>query len=53
MSRLPACCLAAAVLAGCVSLAPHYQRPAQPTPATWPTGAAYPPAAAEAAPIRR
>jgi multidrug efflux system outer membrane protein len=27
--------------AGCVSMAPRYQRPAAPVPAQWPTGAAY------------
>lgn len=32
----------AALLSGCVSLAPHYDRPAAPVPATWPQGAAYP-----------
>jgi len=31
-------------LTGCIDLAPKYQRPATPTPATFPTGPAYPPA---------
>jgi multidrug efflux system outer membrane protein len=34
--------LAAALLAGCIDLAPAYHRPAAPTPATFPTGPAYP-----------
>ncbi len=33
--------LIVACLAGCVSLAPEYKRPAPPVPANWPTGAAY------------
>jgi multidrug efflux system outer membrane protein len=33
----------AALLSGCVTLAPKYQRPADPTPASWPQGAAYAP----------
>ncbi len=35
---------AAASLAGCIDLAPHYQRPAQPTPPAFPSGPAYAPA---------
>jgi multidrug efflux system outer membrane protein len=31
-------------LAGCMSLAPHYERPAPPIPEQWPSGAAYAPA---------
>jgi multidrug efflux system outer membrane protein len=39
-------------LAGCIDLAPKYQRPANPTPARFPTGPAYaPPPAAEVAPV--
>lgn len=33
--------LAAVLLAGCVSLDPHYETPAAPTPEAWPQGAAY------------
>ncbi|HEX4199163.1 MAG TPA: efflux transporter outer membrane subunit [Caulobacteraceae bacterium] len=33
--------LAAALLAGCIDLAPAYHRPPEPTPATFPTGPAY------------
>ncbi|HEX4183225.1 MAG TPA: efflux transporter outer membrane subunit [Caulobacteraceae bacterium] len=36
-------CLASLVLAGCVSLEPHYQRPAAPVPTAWPTGESYKP----------
>lgn len=42
--------LAAASLAGCMNLAPRYERPAAPVPAGWPEGAAYGPAAAASAP---
>lgn len=38
----------AVLLGACSSMAPTYERPAAPVPATWPTGAAYAPAAAEA-----
>jgi multidrug efflux system outer membrane protein len=37
---------AAALLAGCAGLAPHYQRPASPVPASWPSGPSYAPAEA-------
>ena len=47
----PLAMLAAAWLAGCIDLAPHYRRPSQPTPATFPTGPAYPPAPTWAQPI--
>jgi multidrug efflux system outer membrane protein len=40
--------VAALALAGC-TLAPHYQRPAPPIPATFPTGDAYAPASGKAA----
>jgi multidrug efflux system outer membrane protein len=41
MSRLaPFVTLGAALLGGCIDLAPAYHRPAQPTPATFPTGPA-------------
>jgi outer membrane protein, multidrug efflux system len=33
---------AAALLGGCATLAPKYQRPAAPVPASWPQGPAYP-----------
>jgi multidrug efflux system outer membrane protein len=39
--RLPIA-LTALLLAGCLDLAPRYHRPAQPTPAAFPTGPAYP-----------
>jgi multidrug efflux system outer membrane protein len=52
MRRLaPLAILAAAWLAGCIDLAPTYRRPAQPTPATFPTGPAYPPAPTQAQPV--
>jgi multidrug efflux system outer membrane protein len=34
--------LAAALLGGCTSLAPKYERPAPPIPSAWPQGPAYP-----------
>lgn len=37
---------AAALLSGCASLEPRYQRPASPTPAAWPSGPSYAPAQA-------
>lgn len=40
---------AAAVLAGCVNLAPSYERPPAPLTATWPTGPAYDAPAPDAA----
>jgi multidrug efflux system outer membrane protein len=43
MSRLLAIVLAAGALAGC-TLEPTYVRPTPAAPATWPVGAAYPPA---------
>ena len=42
----PALSLTALLLGGCVSLDPAYQRPAAPVPQAWPTGPAYPAAAA-------
>jgi len=39
--------LAAALSSGCIDLAPRYHRPAAPTPATFPTGPAYPTPAAQ------
>ncbi|HWD66536.1 MAG TPA: TolC family protein, partial [Caulobacteraceae bacterium] len=52
MRRLIAIVAAACALAGCIDLAPKYQRPANPTPAAFPTGPAYaPPPAAEVAPV--
>jgi multidrug efflux system outer membrane protein len=44
-------CVAALALGGCVDLAPKYQRPAQPTPAAFPAGGAYPPAPAQSRPL--
>ncbi len=45
---LPLPLLAATVLlTGCIDLAPSYHRPAQPTPAAFPNGPAYQPAAAQ------
>jgi multidrug efflux system outer membrane protein len=38
--------LAAALLGGCASLAPKYERPAAPVPSAWPQGPAYPAATA-------
>jgi multidrug efflux system outer membrane protein len=35
--------LAALLLAGCIDMAPRYHRPAEPTPAAFPSGPAYPP----------
>jgi multidrug efflux system outer membrane protein len=40
--------LGAALLSGCIDLAPAYHRPAAPTPAQFPTGPAYPPPPAAA-----
>ncbi len=37
----------AVLVTGCVDLAPPYQRPGAPTPASFPSGPAYPPAAAQ------
>lgn len=34
-------CAALVTLSGCVSLAPHYERPSAPVRGQWPTGAAY------------
>ena len=42
--------LAAASLAGCMNLAPRYERPAAPVPADWPQGAAYGASAPASAP---
>jgi len=42
--------IAAAALAGCMNLAPNYERPPAPVTADWPQGAAYGPAAAASAP---
>ncbi|MGA2951370.1 MAG: efflux transporter outer membrane subunit [Caulobacteraceae bacterium] len=44
-------CVAALALGGCVDLAPKYQRPAQPTPAAFPAGGAYPPAPGQSRPL--
>lgn len=42
MKNLTLASLAAALLlAGCTSMAPHYERPASPADAAWPTGPAY------------
>ena len=43
--------LAASLLAGCIDLAPAYHRPAEPTPARFPTGPAYAPPAATPRPL--
>jgi outer membrane protein, multidrug efflux system len=43
--------LGAALLTGCIDLAPAYRRPAAPTPAQFPTGPAYPPPPAAPQPI--
>jgi multidrug efflux system outer membrane protein len=40
--RLLALLLATVAMTGCIDLAPAYHRPPQPTPATFPTGPAYP-----------
>ena len=40
--RIALASLSAVLLAGCIDLAPKYQRPAQPTPATFPGAAASP-----------
>ncbi|HWE45376.1 MAG TPA: efflux transporter outer membrane subunit [Caulobacteraceae bacterium] len=45
-SPLSVLALAALMLGGCATLAPKYVRPPAPVPATWPHGAAYPPATA-------
>lgn len=42
---------ASASLAGCIDPAPAYHRPAQPTPAAFPTGPAYAPQAGEPRPV--
>ncbi|MGH7023161.1 MAG: efflux transporter outer membrane subunit [Caulobacteraceae bacterium] len=52
MRRLLTIVAAASLLAGCIDLAPKYQRPSNPTPASFPTGPAYaPPPAADVAPV--
>ena len=52
MSRRLAWLIAVAALGGCVDLAPTYHRPANPTPAAFPSGPAYAPAAsADQAPV--
>jgi multidrug efflux system outer membrane protein len=43
MRRLMTIAAAACALSACIDLAPKYQRPANPTPAAFPTGPAYPP----------
>jgi multidrug efflux system outer membrane protein len=48
VKRILALAASALALAGC-TLEPHYVRPAPAVPASWPTGPAYPPPAAEAA----
>ncbi|MGI9168784.1 MAG: efflux transporter outer membrane subunit [Caulobacteraceae bacterium] len=49
--RAGALALAALALTGCIDLAPAYRRPAQPTPAAFPSGPAYPPPAAAGQPV--
>ncbi|HEY5288427.1 MAG TPA: efflux transporter outer membrane subunit [Caulobacteraceae bacterium] len=51
MKRLALVLGAAAMLAGCIDLAPVYRRPAPPVAASFPSGAAYAPAPATATPI--
>lgn len=41
MRRLVSALTAAALLAGCASMDPHYDRPAAPVPESWPVGDAY------------
>lgn len=43
--------LGAALLSGCIDLAPAYHRPSQPTPAQFPSGPAYPPPPAAPQPV--
>ena len=43
--------LGAVLLGGCIDLAPAYHRPAEPTPASFPTGPAYAPAPSAAQPV--
>jgi len=43
--------LAAAMLGGCIDMAPRYHRPPQPTPAAFPTGPAYPLRSANVQPV--
>jgi len=43
--------IAALALAGCIDLAPRYHRPAEPTPAVFPTGPAYAPPSAAVQPV--
>lgn len=45
-SALAALALSTLVLAGCIDMAPRYRRPAEPTPAAFPSGPAYPPLSA-------
>ena len=47
----PLAVLAALSLSACIDLAPKYHRPAQPTPATFPTGPSYPAPPAVAQPV--
>ena len=42
---------AATMLTGCIDLAPAYHRPAEPIPASFPTGPAYPPATNATQPV--
>ena len=42
---------AAAMLTGCIDLAPRYHRPPEPTPATFPPGPAYAPPSASVQPV--
>jgi len=51
MRRVATALAAAALLGGCVDLAPAYHRPAPPVPASFPAGPAYPPAPGAATPI--
>jgi multidrug efflux system outer membrane protein len=52
MRRLALILAAAAALSGCIDLAPKYQRPSEPTPASFPAGPAYaPPPGANVSPV--
>jgi multidrug efflux system outer membrane protein len=49
--RVLALACAALTLSACIDLAPHYQRPALPTPPAFPVGGAYPAATADVQPV--